>query len=69
MTHDEMIAGLEAHVEAARQRIAGACGVPLVLTIEGLGYRIVPAWVPEMLTKVLRGPTDKEAAQSESKAQ
>jgi hypothetical protein len=49
----ELIAQLEMVCENARQRIAKDCGQPFVLTVEGLGYRIVPAWVVDMLARVI----------------
>lgn len=66
MTHDELLVNLDASLERTRQDMARQLGAPMVLAVEGLGCRIVPAWVVESLVKVLQGPTDKQAAQSNS---
>ena len=54
MTNEELIAGLDEVLEKTRNDMARHVSVPIVLTIEGLGCRIVPAWVVESLQKVLR---------------
>lgn len=43
-------------VESARQNAAYAVGKPVVVTLEAMGYRVVPAWVADMLEKILSKP-------------
>ena len=56
MTHEEMMTALDARLDEARGKMVRALGVPIILTIEGLGYRVVPAWVVDSLKKALKGP-------------
>lgn len=53
MTDNELKAGLKKACEEARQKSAWAVGKPVVVTLEAMGYRVVPAWVVEMLEKIL----------------
>ncbi len=62
MGMEELQQKLRESIETARQMSARAVGAPLVLTLEAMGYRIVPAWVVASLEKVLRGPKDSETA-------
>ena len=40
-------------VEYARESVVRNVGAPTVSAIEALGYRVVPAWVTEMIEKIL----------------
>lgn len=37
----------------ARQHVANSCGGPLVVTLEGMGYRVVPEWVADSFERTL----------------
>lgn len=37
----------------AREAVARACGVPLVTTVEAMGYRVVPEWMVSQFQRVL----------------
>ena len=56
----DLIAQLEARLEETRQHMARHLGAPIVVTIESMGARIVPAWVVESLVKILRQPADPD---------
>jgi hypothetical protein len=65
-----LVAQLMSKLDETRQEMARHVGAPVVLTIEGLGYRIVPAWFVESFVKVLSKGTDaEEASPSSSKEQ
>jgi hypothetical protein len=53
MTPAEMLQGFEDSTARARSHVARTCGVPLVITVEAMGYRIVPEWVVEQMRKVI----------------
>lgn len=43
----------KAECEGARQRVAKDCGVPFVVTVEAMGFRIVPKWMVPQFERVL----------------
>ena len=53
MTDEDLIRGLKKALEDSRQSAAQAVSRPVVITLEAMGYRIVPAWMVEMLEKVM----------------
>lgn len=61
MTDDQLRAGLLKAVEEARQKAARTVGSPIVITLEAMGYRVVPAWVVEMLDNILSKAAEKKS--------
>lgn len=67
MTHEEMMKALDDRLHETRATMVTALGTPIVACIEGLGYRIVPAWVVESLVRVLSGPKDAHDSSDDTK--
>lgn len=61
MTDDQLRAGLLKAVEEARQKAVRTVGSPIVITLEAMGYRVVPAWVVEMLDNILSKAAEKKS--------
>ena len=53
MTKVELLASFRAAVLNARTHVARALSPVFVAMLEGLGYRVVPAWVVDQFEKVI----------------
>lgn len=53
MTKEEAIARTREQLLEARAQVARVVGVPILVTIEASGYRVVPEWMADLLIKVL----------------
>lgn len=58
MTRDEMLVAFRETLERSRQHVARTCGVPLVVTLEAMGYRLVPAGLVGSMAKVIAKAAD-----------
>lgn len=47
----------------SREKIARAVGVPFVVTIESMGYRIVPEWMLKSFLRVIHSAAGKAEAE------